>query len=180
MAVYVSNIVIEQGFTFTNTFEFESINTNQELNLVGYGITAQLKKNYSSSSAVSFACTVVVGSTGYIGKYVVKESIRRGYETIAVVRPGSKPKDQYFDGAKVVYADVTDISSIENAIGDDKKKLANYDLMEEREDEFEYKLIQKLLFITSMYYMGKATTKDELETASKIFDGQDILSTVAK
>lgn len=66
MAVYVSNIVIEQGFTFTNTFEFESINTNEELNLVGYGITAQLKKNYSSSSAVSFACTVATGSTGKI------------------------------------------------------------------------------------------------------------------
>ena len=28
----------------------------------------------------------IVGSTGYIGKFVVKESSRRGYETLAVVR----------------------------------------------------------------------------------------------
>lgn len=66
---------------------------------------------------------VVVGSTGYIGKYVVKESVRRGYETIAVVRPGSQPKESYFDGARVVYADVTDVSSIQSVLGDDKKKL---------------------------------------------------------
>jgi len=31
----------------------------------------------------------VVGSTGYIGKAVVRESLRRGYPTTAVVRPGS-------------------------------------------------------------------------------------------
>jgi divinyl chlorophyllide a 8-vinyl-reductase len=28
----------------------------------------------------------IFGSTGYIGKFVVKESVRRGYDTIAVVR----------------------------------------------------------------------------------------------
>lgn len=28
----------------------------------------------------------IVGSTGYIGKFVVKESSRRGYETLAVER----------------------------------------------------------------------------------------------
>eukprot|EP00536_Pseudo-nitzschia_multiseries_P005749 jgi/Psemu1/191265/e_gw1.112.95.1 len=31
----------------------------------------------------------VVGATGYIGKAVVRESLRRGYATTAVVRPGS-------------------------------------------------------------------------------------------
>ena len=55
---------------------------------------------------------VIVGSTGYIGKFVVKESVRRGYETIAVVRPGSPVKDDFVTGAKVVYGDVTDEASI--------------------------------------------------------------------
>jgi len=55
---------------------------------------------------------VVVGATGYIGKFVVKECIRRGHETIALVRPGSAPKDDFFNGAQVVYGDVTDESSI--------------------------------------------------------------------
>ena len=30
----------------------------------------------------------IVGSTGYIGKFVVKESNRRGYNTFAIVRFG--------------------------------------------------------------------------------------------
>jgi len=55
---------------------------------------------------------VIVGATGYIGKFVVKESIRRGYDTVAVLRPGAPPKDDFFKGASVVYADVTDPASL--------------------------------------------------------------------
>ena len=51
---------------------------------------------------------VIVGATGYIGKFVVKESIRRGYETVAVMRDSSAPKDDFFKGCEVVYGDVTD------------------------------------------------------------------------
>ena len=35
---------------------------------------------------------VVVGATGYIGKYVVKEAVRRGYDTVAV----GNTKNGYF------------------------------------------------------------------------------------
>ena len=69
---------------------------------------------------------VVFGATGYIGKYVVKESVRRGYDTgersrrclsalttvVAVVREGSKPRDDFLGGAKIVTSDVTDPASI--------------------------------------------------------------------
>ena len=55
---------------------------------------------------------VIVGATGYIGKFVVKESIRRGYDTVAVLRPGAPPKDDFFKGASVVFADVTDPESL--------------------------------------------------------------------
>jgi len=59
---------------------------------------------------------VIVGATGYIGKFMVRESIRRGYETVAVIRPSSEPKDDFFNGAEVVYADVTSPESLrENA-----------------------------------------------------------------
>lgn len=58
---------------------------------------------------------VIVGATGYIGKFVVKESIRRGYETVAVLRPGSAPKDDFFNGATIVYADVTSPESLREA-----------------------------------------------------------------
>lgn len=55
---------------------------------------------------------VIVGATGYIGKFVVKESIKRGYDTVAVVREGSIPKDDFFKGAEVITADVTNEESI--------------------------------------------------------------------
>jgi divinyl chlorophyllide a 8-vinyl-reductase len=51
---------------------------------------------------------VVVGATGYIGKFVVQESVRQGYKTVAIVRPGSEPKDDYFKGAEVITGDVCD------------------------------------------------------------------------
>jgi hypothetical protein len=115
MAVYVSNIVIEQGFTFNNTFEFESINTNAELDLVGYGVTAQLRKNYSSSNAVSFACTIVGGSTGKIkisltdeqtaqlkpGRYVYDVAIQDGGFS------SENDKQKVVEGMALVRAGVT-------------------------------------------------------------------------
>ncbi len=55
---------------------------------------------------------VVVGGTGYIGKYVVRESVRRGFDTVAIVRPGSSPKEEYTKGATIIYGDVTDEESM--------------------------------------------------------------------
>jgi len=59
---------------------------------------------------------VVAGATGYIGKSVVRESVRQGYKTIALVRDKSKVESNegkalyggYFDGAQVVECDVCD------------------------------------------------------------------------
>eukprot|EP00607_Mallomonas_marina_P007292 CAMPEP_0182418084 /NCGR_PEP_ID=MMETSP1167-20130531/2542_1 /TAXON_ID=2988 /ORGANISM="Mallomonas Sp, Strain CCMP3275" /LENGTH=324 /DNA_ID=CAMNT_0024592071 /DNA_START=246 /DNA_END=1220 /DNA_ORIENTATION=- len=60
---------------------------------------------------------IIVGATGYIGKFVVKESVRRGYETVAVCRQSSAPKDDFFEGAEVIAADVTNENSVlENAL----------------------------------------------------------------
>lgn len=55
---------------------------------------------------------VVVGATGYIGKAVVREAVRRGYPTTAVVRNAAKSTSEAkFQGATVVQADVCDMSS---------------------------------------------------------------------
>lgn len=57
---------------------------------------------------------VIAGATGYIGKSVVRESVRRGYNTIALVRNEDKVLQAknlygpYFDGAQVVQCDVED------------------------------------------------------------------------
>ena len=58
----------------------------------------------------STTTVLIAGATGYIGKAVVAESVRQGYDVIAVTR--SLKKDPLFDGAEVVVADVADPASI--------------------------------------------------------------------
>lgn len=67
---------------------------------------------------------MVVGATGYIGKYVVKEMVKRGYNVIAVAREksgiggksGSEQTIAEFPGASVMFADVTDMESISSSL----------------------------------------------------------------
>eukprot|EP00980_Cylindrotheca_fusiformis_P005615 scaffold1184_cov132-Cylindrotheca_fusiformis.AAC.36 len=59
---------------------------------------------------------VIAGATGYIGKSTVRESVRQGYKTVALVRDKSKVESkegqllygQFFEGCDVVECDVTD------------------------------------------------------------------------
>ncbi len=53
MAVYVSNIVIEQGFDFDTSFQLEDTRTNSPLVLTSALTEAQLRKYYGSSTSVS-------------------------------------------------------------------------------------------------------------------------------
>lgn len=66
MAVYVSNVVVDCGIDFSATFGLEDIYTNSALNLVGFGVSAQMRKHYGSSSYVSFASTISDSEGGKI------------------------------------------------------------------------------------------------------------------
>lgn len=109
MAVFVSNIVIEQGFDFDTTFALEDSSTNAALNLTGYTIEAQIRKTYTTTTAVSLATTAVTPTNGQVkvslgstltstlkeGRYVydVKATDSSGgvfklVEGAALVRPG--------------------------------------------------------------------------------------------
>jgi|TARA_Y100000033_G_scaffold11971_1_gene11131 hypothetical protein len=66
MAVFVSNITIEQGFDFDTSFQLEDTRTNSPLVLTGVETEGMLRKSYSSSSSVSFASTVADDSNGII------------------------------------------------------------------------------------------------------------------
>ncbi|CAN0306033.1 unnamed protein product [Pylaiella littoralis] len=55
---------------------------------------------------------VVAGSTGYIGKFVAMECVKRGYKTIALTRN----PDAVVEGAEMVVADVTDQASVDAAL----------------------------------------------------------------
>ncbi|CAM9278284.1 unnamed protein product [Phaeothamnion confervicola] len=60
---------------------------------------------------------VVVGATGYIGKNVVRECVRRGYKTVAVARrPGFD-----FPGAQSVIADVSNPESLRTNLFEGRK-----------------------------------------------------------
>jgi divinyl chlorophyllide a 8-vinyl-reductase len=69
-----------------------------------------------SLSMSSTKTTIVAGATGYIGKSVVRESVRQGYKTVALVRDKKKVESiegqmvygQFFEGAHVVECDVAD------------------------------------------------------------------------
>lgn len=78
--------------------------------LLGQASAFSLQMNAAVKTAV------IAGATGYIGKSTVRESVRQGYKTIALVRDKSKVESkeggmlygQFFEGAEVVECDVTD------------------------------------------------------------------------
>jgi hypothetical protein len=66
MAVYVSNIVIEQGFDFDTSFQLEDTRTNSPLILTDATTTAQLRKHYGATSSVSLGSTITSPDLGII------------------------------------------------------------------------------------------------------------------
>lgn len=63
---------------------------------------------------------VIAGASGYIGKSVVREAVRQGYKTVALVRDKSKVESEegqlmygtFFEGAEVVECDVCDADKL--------------------------------------------------------------------
>jgi len=99
MAVYVYNLTINQGADFSLVFDVEGSQTNAPKDLSGYSASAQLKKTYSSSSAVSFASTISDPEQGVIqismdasvtsgikpGRYVYDVKVSSNLETLRVI-----------------------------------------------------------------------------------------------
>jgi NAD(P)-dependent dehydrogenase (short-subunit alcohol dehydrogenase family) len=73
-----------------------------------------------SGSGKSGKTNIIAGASGYIGKSTVRESVRQGYNTIALVRDASKVNSpegkalygQFFEGATVVECDVCDPAAL--------------------------------------------------------------------
>lgn len=61
-----------------------------------------------------------------------------------------------------------------------EEKLKIYDALEDREDPFEYELVQKLLLITSLWYNGRAQTKEDFDILMKYQENQGLIETVEK
>ncbi|MFB6318838.1 SDR family oxidoreductase [Saccharicrinis sp. FJH54] len=56
----------------------------------------------------------VAGSTGYLGKYIVKTLLKNGYQVLAIARSPSKLKDLPHPNLKITKADVTAPSTLKN------------------------------------------------------------------
>jgi|TARA_B100000073_G_scaffold196195_1_gene162535 hypothetical protein len=100
MAIFVSNLTIEQGFDFEAVFELENISTTEPLNLSNYSNPiAQLRKSYSSSNKTSFNISILDETAGKIfislpatttvnlkeGRYVYDIRLTAGTSIVKVV-----------------------------------------------------------------------------------------------
>jgi hypothetical protein len=81
-AVYVTNLVINSGSDFSQSFNLEGTANNSPLNLTGYSIESQVRKWSGSSSSVSFASTISNPPT--LGKIILALSS----ETTLLLKPG--------------------------------------------------------------------------------------------
>mmetsp|Transcript_25451 Transcript_25451/g.46127 ORF Transcript_25451/g.46127 Transcript_25451/m.46127 type:complete len:380 (-) Transcript_25451:207-1346(-) len=93
----------------------------------GFGVPRQATMRASSQTALEAQKTAVIaGATGYIGKSVVRECVRQGYNTIALVRDAEKVQNkegqmlygEKFKGARVVQCDVRDEPALESTLAD--------------------------------------------------------------
>ncbi|GKV52038.1 hypothetical protein SLEP1_g58645 [Rubroshorea leprosula] len=94
-------------------------------------ITASATNSVETTKASSFRSKnpkdiniLVVGSTGYIGKFVVKELVDRGFNVIAIAREssgirGRNSKEDTLNelqGANVFFSDVTNLGTLEKSL----------------------------------------------------------------
>lgn len=78
---------------------------------------------YSPSTPNSDIRVVIFGATGYIGRYVVLEFVKQGYDVVAFARSrsgvgGKQSADQVVDtlkGSRVVFGDVTSPTDVQKA-----------------------------------------------------------------
>ena len=66
MSVYVSNLTVNTGTTFSQIFTLESADTNSATDLTGYTASAQMRKHPGSSSATNFSTTIINATSGRI------------------------------------------------------------------------------------------------------------------
>lgn len=92
--------------TSSSLLHLASVDDNEMIN-----IGSQAKTNQGKT-------VVIAGATGYIGKAVVRESLRQGYKTIAMVRDSEKAQsDPKFStltdsGAVTIQCDVTNYTQV--------------------------------------------------------------------
>ena len=65
-AVYVSNLVINSGATFSQTFNLENSASSSSLNLSNFTVAAQMRKHSRSMGVTTFTSTITDNTGGTI------------------------------------------------------------------------------------------------------------------
>jgi hypothetical protein len=111
-SVYVSNLVVNSGSDFFQTFTLENPETNSAFNLTGYTVTSQVRKWAGNSTAVTFTCSIESPPT--LGKLVLTlsneqtSSLKPGrYVYDVVITDGANKKNKVIDGMVLVREGVT-------------------------------------------------------------------------
>ena len=106
MAVYVVNLVIDQGADFNQTLNLQSSLTNAPLNLVGYTGSAQLRKHSSSRGKYDLTVTFVDRVNGVIRLGLtdtITSRIKPGrYIYDIILTDGSGFKERIVEGSVLV------------------------------------------------------------------------------
>jgi hypothetical protein len=110
-AVYVSNIVVNSGADFNQTFDLEESDSNSSLDLSDYTVSAQMRKYAGSSTATTF--TTLISSPASLGKITISltssqtESLKPGRYVYDVVITKSGVKTRVIEGMVLVREGVT-------------------------------------------------------------------------
>jgi hypothetical protein len=110
-AVYVSNLVINAGSDFSQTFTLESGDNNSTLDLTGYIVSAQMRKYSGSLIATNFTSRVVIPGT--LGKIIISlvstqtSTLKPGRYVYDVVITKNSIKTRVIEGMVLVREGVT-------------------------------------------------------------------------
>ena len=112
-AVYVSNLVINTGSTFSQTFNLESTETNSPLDLTNYTGASQMRKWAGASAKTDFTVTIPEPKTsGKIGIALTSGQTAdlkagRYVYNILITHTGNNTTDSVVEGMVLVREGVT-------------------------------------------------------------------------
>jgi len=110
-AVYVSNLVINTGSTFSQTFNLESTETNSAMDLTSYTGTSQMRKWAGASTATDFTVSIPEPKTS--GKITISltatqtASLKAGRHVYNILITGNGTTDSVVEGMVLVREGVT-------------------------------------------------------------------------
>jgi len=94
-AVYVSNLIINTGATFSQSFDLLNSDSSGPLDLGGFSVASQFRKHAGSSTKTDFTTTITDASNGQISISLSST------QTAAISKPGRYVYDIVIDSGTV-------------------------------------------------------------------------------